>query len=169
MPRSVVRPSLLFYAILAVTVVGGVLTTTLGFEDILNRPVTGTLGMFLLVIGTYVVYCTTYTWLSSTIPRPPAKRAASIGIANSLANLASFYGNYFWLDKYEPAFKQSWGIVLAFIALCLTCILALRFALTRMNRHFDELSVQVHNGEIQRHRLTVEEVSALDNGFRYVI
>lgn len=58
MPRSVVRPSLLFYAILAVTVVGGVLTTTLGFEDILNRPVTGTLGMFLLVIGGWALSLT---------------------------------------------------------------------------------------------------------------
>lgn len=125
--------------------------------------------MFFLVLGTYGVYCTTYTWLSSTIPRPPAKRAASIGIANSLANLASFYGNYFWLDQYGPAYRQSWGIVLAFITLCLACILTLRFVLSRMNKSFDQLATQLQNGEIQRHQLTVEEVSALDNGFRYVI
>lgn len=125
--------------------------------------------MFLLVIGTYGIYCTTYTWLSSTIPRPPAKRAASIGIANSFANLASFYGNYFWLDKYEPAFKQSWGVVIAFIALCLSCILGLRFFLSRKNKHFDQLVVQRGEGRVDEDQLDEDELAALRNGFRYVI
>ncbi|MEY7974413.1 site-2 protease family protein [Saccharomonospora xinjiangensis] len=58
MQRSVVRPSLLFYAIFAVTVAGGVLTATLTFDDILERPVLGTLGMFLLVIGGWALSLT---------------------------------------------------------------------------------------------------------------
>ena len=28
-------------------------------------------------------------WVSSSVPRPPSKRAASIGIVNGVANLAS--------------------------------------------------------------------------------
>lgn len=124
--------------------------------------------MFLLVSGTYGIYCTTYTWLSSTIVRPPAKRAAAVGIANSFANLASFYGNYFWLDKYEPAFKQSWGCVIAFVTLCLSCILALRYVLRRRNRTFERLVAEREAGTIDESRLTEEELRALHRGFRYV-
>ncbi|MER7116474.1 site-2 protease family protein [Saccharomonospora azurea] len=58
MQRSVVRPSLLFYVILAVTVAGGALTTTLTFDEILERPVLPTLGMFLLIIGGWALSLT---------------------------------------------------------------------------------------------------------------
>lgn len=149
----------------AIALVGGIVT--LALPESAKWPKYAM--MFLLVLGTYGVYCTTYTWLSSTIPRPPAKRAASIGIANSFANLASFYGNYFWLDQYEPAYKQSWGIVLAFIALCLACILALRFFLGRRNKHFEELAAQSQTGHINVYQLNEEETRALNSGFRYVI
>jgi MFS family permease len=62
---------------------------------------------FLVCAGTFGIYSTTNTWLSSIIPRPPIKRAAAIGICNSLANLASFFANYFWLDQYAPKFRDS--------------------------------------------------------------
>ncbi|MBV7282866.1 hypothetical protein KR227_10675, partial [Corynebacterium sp. TAE3-ERU30] len=58
MQRSVVRPSLLFYVILAVTVAGGALTTTLTFDENLERPVLPTLGMFLLIIGGWALSLT---------------------------------------------------------------------------------------------------------------
>lgn len=148
-----------------VALIGGIVTIALPTDSTWPKYAM----MFLLVVGTYGVYCTTYTWLSSTIPRPPAKRAASIGIANSFANLASFYGNYFWLDEYGPAFKQSWGIVLAFVTLCLACILALRFFLSRKNAQFDKLAAQSQSGHISIDQLTREEIAALDSGFRYVI
>ncbi len=49
----------MFYAILAVTIAGGVLTTTLTtIEDILDRSVLGTLGMFLLIIGGWALSLT---------------------------------------------------------------------------------------------------------------
>ncbi|OQO92389.1 site-2 protease family protein [Saccharomonospora piscinae] len=58
MQRSVVRPSLLFYALLGITVAGGLLTTTMSVDELLDRPVLGTLGMFLLVIGGWAVSLT---------------------------------------------------------------------------------------------------------------
>lgn len=54
---------------------------------------------FLVCAGTFGIYSTTYTWLSSTIVRPPVKRAAAIGIANTLANIASLFANFFgWIN-----------------------------------------------------------------------
>ncbi|KAL4864294.1 hypothetical protein BDV12DRAFT_201253 [Aspergillus spectabilis] len=98
---------------------------------------------FLVCAGTFGVYSTTYTWLSSTITHPPIKRAAAIGIANTCANLASLYANYFWLDHYGPTFRVSWGCILAFQVLGLSCILALRYALRRANRQFERLAAEI--------------------------
>lgn len=58
MPRSLVRPSLLFYVILAVTVLGGVLAATVGLREVLDRTVLGSAGVFLLVIGGWALSLT---------------------------------------------------------------------------------------------------------------
>ncbi|CAD0109475.1 unnamed protein product [Aureobasidium uvarum] len=124
---------------------------------------------FLVCIGTFGIYSTTYTWLSSTIPRPPIKRAAAIGIANTLANLASLFANYFWLDEYGPTFQVSWGILLAFQAFAMGCILTLRFMLQRKNRKFERLAREINlNHESAVQALEEDAQRALKNNFRYV-
>lgn len=124
---------------------------------------------FLVAAGTFGVYSTTYTWLSSTIPRPPVKRAAAIGIANSFANLASLYANYFWLDEYAPLFRVSWGCTLAFQALAFGSILALRFILKSGNRRFEKLSQEIHTSDVAAMaRLDDDSQRAVLNGFRYI-
>ncbi|CEL11577.1 hypothetical protein ASPCAL14678 [Aspergillus calidoustus] len=117
---------------------------------------------FLVCAGTFGVYSTAYTWLSSTITQPPVKRAAAIGIANTLANLASLYANYFWLDRYGPTFQVSWGCILAFQILGLSCIAGLRYSLQRANRRFERLK-----GEIDRHDLVA--MDRLDDDARRAI
>ncbi|KAL4798509.1 major facilitator superfamily domain-containing protein [Aspergillus venezuelensis] len=125
---------------------------------------------FLVYCDTFRVYSTTYTWLSSTITRPPVKRAAAIGLANTCANIASLYGNYFWLDKYGPSFHASWECILAFQCLGLTCILTLRYVLRRANKRFEWLraDVDVHDVVAMR-ELEDDERRGVQNGFRYVI
>lgn len=145
--------------------IGGIMAVALPSKNAWSRYG----GMFFLCSGTYGIYTTTYTWLSSTIVQPQSKRAASIGIANSLANLASFYGNYFWLDQYAPEFTVSWTIIIAFLALCGLCILALRWTLTRSNKHFKNLCVRDAHSELDHRALNVDEDRAVTNGFRYVL
>lgn len=125
---------------------------------------------FFVCSGTFGIYSTTYTWLSSTIVRPPVKRAAAIGIANTLANTASLFANYFWLDKYEPYFRQSWACVLAFQVLGLGCIMTLRHLLKRSNAEFNKLAEQV-DAHDEQSISQLDEVSqrAVVNGFRYVV
>ncbi|KAL4888034.1 MFS general substrate transporter [Aspergillus ambiguus] len=125
---------------------------------------------FLLCCGTYGVYSTTYAWLSSTIVQPPPKRAVAIGIANTCANIASLFANYFWLDKYEPTFRVSWGCILAFECLGMACILTLRFLLCRANKRFGELAAIVDvNDAMAMQRLDQDSRRAILNDFRYVI
>lgn len=124
---------------------------------------------FFVAAGTFGVYSTTYTWLSSTIPRPPVKRAAAIGIANSFANLASLYANYFWLDEYAPLFRVSWGCTLAFQALAFGCIVALRYILKRGNRKFERLTQDTNPDDAAAMaRLDDDSQRAVLNGFRYI-
>lgn len=124
---------------------------------------------FPLTVGTFGVYATTYAWLSSVIVQPPIKRAASIGIANLLANTASLFANYFWLDKYEPTFQVSWGIILAFEVLGLACILFLRYYLKRTNRRLEELSSRISaNNAAELATLDPVEQNAVVGGFRYI-
>ena len=124
---------------------------------------------FLVCAGTFGIYSTTYTWLSSTIPRPPIKRAAAIGIANSLANLASLFANYFWLDQYAPTFRVSWGCTLAFQALAFASILGLCFLLKRGNKRFESIAEEVNpNDAATMMHLDDETQQAVRNGFRYI-
>jgi MFS family permease len=124
---------------------------------------------FLVCAGTFGVYSTTYTWLSSTIPRPPVKRAAAIGIANSCANLASLFANYFWLDEYAPNFRVSWGCTLAFQALAFSSIVALRFILRQGNKRFEQAIREMDpNDTIAMAQLDEDSQRAVLNGFRYI-
>ncbi|KAH8176701.1 major facilitator superfamily protein [Sarocladium implicatum] len=125
---------------------------------------------FLISAGTFGIYSTTYPWLASTIPKPRVKRAAAIGIANTLANSASLFANYFWLDKYEPYFRESWSCILGFQVVGIAAILTLRYSLKRQNKRFDRLAQQDHEdiGKGQDADLNEEDHRAVVNNFRYV-
>ncbi|KAL2835476.1 major facilitator superfamily domain-containing protein [Aspergillus pseudoustus] len=124
---------------------------------------------FLVCAGTFGVYSTTYTWLSSTITQPPVKRAAAIGIANTFANLASLYANYFWLDKYGPTFRVSWGCILAFQVLGLSCIIGLRYTLQRANRQFQRLRSEIDPHDVAAmDRLDDDARRAVLADFKYI-
>lgn len=124
----------------------------------------------LVCCGTFGVYSTTYAWLSSTLTQPPIKRAVAIGLANTCANCASLFANYFWLDEYEPTFRQSWSCLLAFQALGMCCILTLRFILQRSNKKFDTLAAEIDlNDTSTMAHLNVDERNAVQNNFRYIL
>ncbi|CAG8110703.1 unnamed protein product [Penicillium salamii] len=124
----------------------------------------------LVCCGTFGVYSTTYAWLSSTITQPPIKRAVAIGLANSCANIASLFANYFWLDQYEPMYRQSWGCLLGFQVLGLSCILTIRFLLNRANKKLETLATEAEqNDTLFMSRLDEDARNAVQNNFRYVV
>ncbi|KAJ5725451.1 uncharacterized protein N7483_006808 [Penicillium malachiteum] len=124
----------------------------------------------LVCCGTFGVYSTTYAWLSSTLTQPPIKRAVAIGLANTCANWASLFANYFWLDQYKPEYRESWGCLLAFQALGMTCILTLRYILQYTNRKFERLAVEIDLNDTNAIlHLNEDERNAVQNNFRYVI
>ncbi|KAF7365916.1 Tartrate transporter [Mycena venus] len=72
--------------------------------------------MFLMAIG-YAGVSMTAVWVSNVIPRPPAKRAAAIGVVNGIGNLGNLMGSYTWKAAWGPEYHQSMIISLCSLAL----------------------------------------------------
>ncbi|KAJ7820277.1 major facilitator superfamily domain-containing protein [Mycena leptocephala] len=72
--------------------------------------------MFLMATG-YAGFSMTLVWVSNVIPRPPAKRAAAIGIVNGIGNLGNLMGSYTWKSAWGPEYHQSMIISLCSLVL----------------------------------------------------
>lgn len=98
--------------------------------------------------------------------QPRIKRAACIGQPNTCGNTASLFANYFWLDQYEPAYRESWICILAFQVLGMTAILTLRCALKRQNNRFAKLesrNLGVDGVEAEGRVLSADEKRAVES------
>ncbi|KAJ7578187.1 major facilitator superfamily domain-containing protein [Mycena floridula] len=131
--------------------------------------------MFLMAVG-YAAYSLTLVWVSNVIPRPPAKRAAAMGIINGVGNLGFLIGSYTWKAAWGPEYHQS--MLISLCALVLTNILALvmRQLLLRQNRKLDSDERTALQGA---DKVRVEEAARLEGitfdqamerrkGFRYL-
>ena len=54
------------------------------------------LAMMLVVPGVYSGYVVTLAWISNSLPRPPAKRAAALAFINAVSNTSSIYASYMY-------------------------------------------------------------------------
>ena len=91
--------------------------------------------MILMVPGIYSGYVVVLAWISNTLPRPPAKRAAALAFVNALSNATSIYASYMYIDP--PGYRIPFIVncLTAFMALCGAT--ALRFILVRLNKKLE--------------------------------
>jgi MFS family permease len=61
--------------------------------------------MMLMVPSVYTGYVVALAWISNTLPRPPAKRAAALAAINAVSNTSSIYASY---SKPFPLLLHSW-------------------------------------------------------------
>lgn len=54
------------------------------------------LAMMLMVPGVYTGYVVALAWISNSLPRPPAKRAAALAFINAISNTSSIYASYMY-------------------------------------------------------------------------
>lgn len=101
---------------------------------------------------------TLYSWLASSIPRPPAKRAVAYAFVNAIGNSSSIWTPFSYLDKDKPHFRTAMSICAGMMVVAGILAVIFREILRRENKKFEE-----------------EEASraAQDNfegpGFRYVL
>lgn len=114
--------------------------------------------LFLMACG-YVGFAMTLVWVSNAIPRPPAKRAAAIGIVNGCGNIGNVIGSYTWKSSWGPKYRQSMGISMAALVFSTLLSLLIRQILVRKNKKLDADEKLVMEGS---NRTRVEEAAKLE-------
>ncbi|KAK6074338.1 pantothenate transporter liz1 [Seiridium cupressi] len=114
------------------------------------------LSMMLMVPGVYTGYVVALAWISNTLPRPPAKRAAGLAFINAVSNTSSIYASYMYPNSAGPRYivAMSVNCCTSFIAICAATVL--RFMLVRLNKKLDrgihvEGAINALPGEAAQH------------------
>lgn len=95
------------------------------------------ISMILMMPGCFAGYVVALGWISSTIPRPPAKRAAALALINAISNTSSIASSYLYPTSSAPRY------ILAFTVCSCTSLIAvftasvLRAMLARLNTRLD--------------------------------
>lgn len=120
---------------------------------------------------------TIYAWIASSIPRPPAKRAAAMAFMNSVGNAASIWTPYTYTDSSFPHYRPALGVVIGLMALAGIAGTGLRFYLVRQNKRMERMEgtdAELREKDLQKLQKTAElegiNVAAarqLQKGFRY--
>ncbi|KAA6412207.1 MAG: MFS transporter [Lasallia pustulata] len=121
--------------------------------------------MMIMVPGIYTGYGVALGWISNTLPRPPAKRAAALAAINAVANTSSIYASYMYPSSAGPRYVVAMSVncATAFIAIC--CATLLRFILVRLNKKLEH--GEVVDGAISAGEGVPGEASK--RGFRFIV
>ncbi|PIG85011.1 hypothetical protein AARAC_000631 [Aspergillus arachidicola] len=134
---------------------------------------------FFLVIFVFAMNSTLFTWIATSIPRPPTKRAGAIAITNSLGNSASIWTPFTYSSTETPYYRTTFGISAGLQIIAAGLALWLRFLLVRENKllaSLEDENVVLPEPEMDKlHQLAIVEGVDIDTarqlrrGFRYVI
>ncbi|KAL5532047.1 hypothetical protein ACEPAF_5611 [Sanghuangporus sanghuang] len=131
--------------------------------------------LFLMTSG-HTAFALTLVWVSNTITRPPAKRAAAIGVVNGIGNLGNLVGSYAWKAEWGPQYHPSMAIGIAACSFSSFMAFIMRCILKNKNKKLDEDELGGLKGA-NRERvedaarlegITLEEAMEKKKGFRYL-
>jgi hypothetical protein len=77
---------------------------------------------------------TIYSWVASSVSRPPAKRAAAIAFINSIGTFSGIWTPYTYRNQDLPYYRPALGICIALQLLALAMCVLLAIDLRRRNR-----------------------------------
>ncbi|ETI19647.1 hypothetical protein G647_08659 [Cladophialophora carrionii CBS 160.54] len=135
--------------------------------------------IMLMVPGVYTGYVVALGWISNTMPRPPAKRAAALAAINAVSNTSSIYASYMFPKSDGPRYVLAMSVcsATAFIAICAATVL--RLILMRLNKKLDRgewVEGAINRGPrggAHKHDITVQEGAipgeAAARGFRFLL
>lgn len=127
-----------------------------------------------LQTSSYAGYIVCYSWIASSFPRPPAKRAVAIALINALGQLGNICGSYVWGMK-EDGYRKSYGVVTAMFGFTIACAYVFKMVLVRLNKQLDqeegawEMHGDVSGKTAELAHATPEETAAMRRGFRYLV
>lgn len=129
-----------------------------------------------LQTSSYAGYIVVYSWISSSFPRPPAKRAVAIALINAFGQLGNIAGSYVWGLK-DNGYRKSYGIVLAMFGITIAGIWCFKLVLDNLNRKLEaeELAWEARPdiaeevAEAERMKNQTDEALRMRKGFRYLV
>lgn len=95
------------------------------------------LAMMLMIPGLYACFVVALGWISNTLPRPPAKRAASLAAINAVSNCSSIWASYMYPSSAAPRYEVAFAINCATTFLAIVMATLLRFIVVRLNKKLD--------------------------------
>ncbi|KAL4877964.1 major facilitator superfamily domain-containing protein [Aspergillus karnatakaensis] len=113
--------------------------------------------MMIMLPGVYTAFILSIAWVANTIPRPTAKRAAALALANAIANCSSIYSPYLYPSSGAPRYILAMSVNAATSLLAIMYATIFRIILKTLNRRLDEEEVD-HGESVQGLR-----------GFRYLV
>lgn len=101
-----------------------------------------------LQASSYAGFVVFYSWISSSFPRPPAKRAVALAAINAFSQLGNVAGMYVW-DLKEDGYRKSYGIVTSMFGAAIFGCWVFRTILARLNRQLErEEATAVAEGRV---------------------
>ncbi|KAL6868704.1 hypothetical protein ACO1O0_000020 [Amphichorda felina] len=123
-----------------------------------------------LQASSYAGFIVFYSWISSSFPRPPAKRAVAIALVNAFSQLGNIAGSYVW-DLEENGYRKSYGIVTAMFGTTIVGCLAFRIVLSKLNKKLEEQQRECDAQPDMAQQVVdnADESLRLPRGFRYLV
>ena len=127
-----------------------------------------------LQASSYAGFIVFYSWISSSFPRPPAKRAVAIAMINAFSQLGNIAGSYVWSMK-ANGYRNSYGVVTAMFGVTIMGCFIFRVILVRLNKRLDDgVDAWVVHGDVAEQTaategVSVEEGKKMMGDFRYLI
>lgn len=94
--------------------------------------------MMLMLSGIYPGYVIALGWISNTITRPPAKRAAAIALVTAFGNTGNIYASYMYQSSMAPRYILAMSIDTGLILLGLASATWLKIIVKRVNKTIEE-------------------------------
>lgn len=123
----------------------------------------------------YAGFIVFYSWISSSFPRPPAKRAVAIAMVNAFSQLGNIAGSYVW-NLSENGYRKSYGIVLAMFGISIIGCFTFRMILVNLNKKLDagEAAWEAREDVTDKaqkleHFEQEDEALKMRKGFRYLV
>ncbi|KAI1811403.1 major facilitator superfamily domain-containing protein [Poronia punctata] len=145
-------------------ITGSLLVALVGFIIAATTTAIGPryFAMVIMVPGVYGGFVVALAWISNTMPRPPAKRAAALAFINAVSNATSIYVSYMYQDYMAPRYIVAFSVNSGTIILAITCAFILRIMLTKLNKKLDQ-------GIFVEGAINALPGHAAEHGFRFKI
>ncbi|KAJ4302725.1 hypothetical protein N0V90_001615 [Kalmusia sp. IMI 367209] len=126
--------------------------------------------MMIMLPGVYTAFTIGLTWAANTLPRPPAKRAATMALCNCIANCSSIYGPFLYPKSTAPRYLIAMGINAGTSLISIIVATVFRFVLVRLNKKIDVIEGTAPSAQsaAMGEKGSKDEHALAAKGFRYL-